>query len=79
MRDKFGIFGTVIRIRKLSLLLVMMLRIPNNGQSGIPNYCYQTALLRPASLKALGYLSDVTIVMVYQHPTFLVPLLMMDL
>jgi len=29
MRDRFGIFGTVIRIRKLSLLLVMMLRIPN--------------------------------------------------
>jgi len=36
-------------------------------------------LLRPAPLKALGYLSDVTIVMAYQHPTFLVPLLMMDL
>jgi len=32
MRDRFGIFGTVIRIRKLSLLLVMMLRIPNNGE-----------------------------------------------
>jgi len=30
MRDRFGIFSTVIRIRKLSLLLVMMLRIPNN-------------------------------------------------
>ena len=29
MRDRFGIFGTVTRIRKLSLLLVMMLRIPN--------------------------------------------------
>jgi len=29
MRDRFGIFGTVIRIRKLSLLLVVMLRIPN--------------------------------------------------
>ena len=30
MRDRFGIFGAVIRIRKLSLLLVMTLRIPNN-------------------------------------------------
>ena len=30
MGDRFGIFGTVIRIRKLSLLLVVMLRIPNN-------------------------------------------------
>ena len=30
MRDRFGIFGSVIRIRKLSLFLVMMLRIPNN-------------------------------------------------
>jgi len=30
MRDRFGIFGTVARIRKLSLFLVMMLRIPNN-------------------------------------------------
>jgi len=29
MRDRFGIFGTVTRIRKLSLLLIMMLRIPN--------------------------------------------------
>jgi len=29
MRDRFGIFETVIRIRKLSLLLVVMLRIPN--------------------------------------------------
>jgi len=27
MRDRFGIFGTVIRIRKLSLLLVMMLML----------------------------------------------------
>ena len=30
MRDRFGIFGTVIRTRKLSLLLVMTLRMPNN-------------------------------------------------
>jgi len=30
MRDRFGIFGAVIRNRKLSLLLVMTLRIPNN-------------------------------------------------
>jgi len=30
MRDRFGIFGAVIKIRKLSLLLVMTLRIPNN-------------------------------------------------
>jgi len=29
MRDRFGIFGAVIRIRKLSLLLVVTLRIPN--------------------------------------------------
>ena len=29
MRDWFGIFGTVTRFRELSLLLVMMLRIPN--------------------------------------------------
>ena len=35
MRDRFGIFGTVIRIRKLSLLLVVMLRIPNNGYFGL--------------------------------------------
>jgi len=32
MRDRFGIFGTVTRIRKLSLLLVVMLRIPNTRQ-----------------------------------------------
>jgi hypothetical protein len=31
MRDRFGIFGAVIRIRKLSLLLVMTLRMPNRG------------------------------------------------
>jgi hypothetical protein len=30
MRDRFGIFGAVIRIRKLSLLLVVMLRMPNS-------------------------------------------------
>ena len=30
MRDRFGIFGTVTRFRQLSLLLVMMLRIPNS-------------------------------------------------
>ena len=30
MRDRFGIFGTVTRFRELSLLLVMMLRIPNS-------------------------------------------------
>ena len=29
MRDRFGIFGTVTRFRELSLLLVIMLRIPN--------------------------------------------------
>ena len=29
MKDRFGIFGTVIRFRELSLVLVMMLRIPN--------------------------------------------------
>jgi len=29
MRDRFGIYGAVIKIRKLSLLLVMTLRIPN--------------------------------------------------
>ena len=29
MGDRFGIFGAVIRIRKLSLLFVMTLRIPN--------------------------------------------------
>ena len=29
MRDRFGIFGAVIRIRKLSLLWVMTLRMPN--------------------------------------------------
>jgi hypothetical protein len=33
MRDRFGIFGAVIRIRKLSLLLVMTLRMPNNYQA----------------------------------------------
>ena len=32
MRDRFGIFGAVIRIRKLSLLLVMTLRMPNKRQ-----------------------------------------------
>jgi len=31
MRDRFGIFGAVIRIRKLSQLLVMTLRIPNSN------------------------------------------------
>ena len=31
MRDRFGIFGTVIRNKKLSLLLVMTLRMPNSG------------------------------------------------
>jgi len=30
MRDRFGIFGAVIRNRKLSLLLVMTLRMPNS-------------------------------------------------
>ena len=30
VRDRFGIFGTVTRFRELSLLLVMMLRIPNS-------------------------------------------------
>ena len=29
MRDRFGIFSTFIRIRKLSILLIVMLRIPN--------------------------------------------------
>jgi len=29
VRDRFGIFGTVTRFRELSLLSVMMLRIPN--------------------------------------------------
>ena len=33
MRDRFGIFGTVTRFRELSLLLVMMLRIPNSNTS----------------------------------------------
>jgi hypothetical protein len=33
MRDRFGIFGAVIRIRKLSLLLVMTLRMPNSQLS----------------------------------------------
>ena len=32
MRDRFSIFGAVIRIRKLSLLLVIMLRITNTLQ-----------------------------------------------
>ena len=30
VRDRFGIFGTVSRFRELSLLLVMILRIPNS-------------------------------------------------
>ena len=30
MRDRFSFFGAVIRIRKLSLFLVMTLRIPNS-------------------------------------------------
>jgi len=30
MRDRFGIFGAVIRIIKLNLLLVVTLRMPNN-------------------------------------------------
>ena len=30
MRDRFGIFGAVIKIRKLSLLLVVTLRSPNS-------------------------------------------------
>jgi hypothetical protein len=38
MRDRFGIFGAVIRIRKLSLLLVMTLRMPNKHlrDCGVP-------------------------------------------
>jgi len=35
MRDRFGIFGTVI---KLSILLLMMLRIPNRGHGGGNQY-----------------------------------------
>jgi hypothetical protein len=35
MRDRFGIFGAVIRIRKLSLLLVMTLRMPNTYQDAL--------------------------------------------
>ena len=40
MGDRFGIFGTVIRIRKLSLslLLVMMLRIPNSIHSSASSH-----------------------------------------
>jgi len=34
MRDRFGIFGAVIRIRKLSLLLVMTLKMPNTFRQG---------------------------------------------
>ena len=34
MRDRFGIFGTVTRIRNC-LLLVVMLRIPNSDQDTI--------------------------------------------
>jgi len=30
MRDRLGIFGAIIRNRKLSLLLVMSLRMPNS-------------------------------------------------
>ena len=33
MRDRFGIFGTITRFRELSLLLEMMLRIPNIDES----------------------------------------------
>jgi len=33
MRDRFGIFGAVIRIRKLSLLLVVTLRMPNTSST----------------------------------------------
>jgi hypothetical protein len=36
MRDRFGIFGAVIRIRKLSLLLVVTLRMPNNNAVTYP-------------------------------------------
>ena len=35
MRDRFGIFGTVTRFREFNLLLVMMLRIPNNYEGEV--------------------------------------------
>jgi len=35
MRDRFDIFGAVIRIRKLSLLLVVTLRMPNSEALGV--------------------------------------------
>ena len=37
MRDWFGIFGAIIRIRKLSLLLVVTLRMPNTGHAVMPD------------------------------------------
>jgi len=55
MRDRFGIFGTVIRIRKLSLLLVVMLRIPNSWHyvSAVLMYCLPTN-----TLYILGHVVD---------------------
>ena len=35
MRDRFGIFGAVIRIRELILLLVVTLRIPNTRHPAV--------------------------------------------
>jgi len=32
MRDRFSIFGAIIRNRKLSLLLVMTIRMPNTWE-----------------------------------------------
>jgi hypothetical protein len=52
MRDRFGIFGAVIRIRKLSLLLVMTLRMPNNASVDCEkhqNTLYRTCFGTPST------------------------------
>ena len=58
MRDKFGIFGTVTRFRELSLLLVMMLRIPNKNE-----FMYKFAKRLALDARELGDRSRVSVVL----------------
>ena len=45
MRDRFGIFGAVIRIRKLSLLLVVTLRMPNSKMQDMQKWSVPTSVI----------------------------------
>jgi hypothetical protein len=55
MRDRFGIFGAVIRIRKLSLLLVVTLRMPNKG---LPSSFHTPARSKSTSLRVRAPLQE---------------------